>query len=220
MNQLGLSLDCPLMGPIGAFTSYPHLGLCYLAGGIRRGGMSVDILDSAALGWTKIDQIISHVKEKRPRIIGITVTSMMLRECFKMIQANFRSQANNIVIEQLEYLLFEHNVKWIEFVDELFTIKRDRVSHLCGEIIRRGLDFRWGIQTCANMIDEELLVLMKKAGCRKISIGVETGSERIRYLDKKKVSDEDYFSFVRLCEKHQISTLAHYISERKTLTNT
>jgi len=344
MNQAGSSVDCLLMGPIGASSNYPYLGLCYLAGGIRRRGMSVDILDSTALGLTKIEQIIGHVKEKRPRIIGITITSMMLRKCFKMIQAlqneypdgeiivggshinsdstiivlmgvkygmrgeceeslvifcesilggnrpenipgliindggqlivedpafipdldtlpkpaydllpfgkyyspnttgltmsmissrgcpfrcifcsrlnqaNFRYQATNIVIEQLEYLLFEQNVKWIEFVDELFTMRRERAFDICKEIIHRGLDFRWGIQTRANMIDEELLVLMKKAGCRKISIGVESGSERIRYLDKKKVSDEDYFSFIQLCEKHKISTLAHYIFGHPTET--
>ena len=87
MNQAGSSLDCLLKGPIRASSNYPYLGLCYLAGGIRRRGMSVDILDSAALGLTKIEHIIGHVKEKRPRIIGITITSMMLRKCFKMIQA-------------------------------------------------------------------------------------------------------------------------------------
>ena len=58
-------------------------------------------------------------------------------------------------------------------------------------MIKRKVNIPWDCETRANLIDEALLKLMKKAGCREIAFGVESGSEAIRQgVLNKGISDE------------------------------
>jgi|TARA_B100001971_G_scaffold30445_1_gene24814 radical SAM superfamily enzyme YgiQ (UPF0313 family) len=48
------------------------------------------------------------------------------------------------------------------------------VLEICNEIKKRGLNFLWGCETRANLLNEELLREMISAGCLQIDFGVET----------------------------------------------
>jgi len=84
-------LECLLINPADDFSRYPYLGLCYLAGSLISSNISVQILDSSALGLTN-EAIIKHILDYRPRIIGISIMSMSLPSCYtliKLIQNNY-----------------------------------------------------------------------------------------------------------------------------------
>lgn len=66
------------------------------------------------------------------------------------------------------------------FADDTFTINRNLVAQLCKEMIDRKIEAEWQCETRINLVDEDLLEMMKKAGCRRIEFGVESGCERIR----------------------------------------
>jgi len=96
-----------------------------------------------------------------------------------------RSVAN--VLEEIELLLGRFGVKEIHLVDDNFTFRKEYVMRFCQEAQRRGLRFHW---TCPNgvrlnTLDEELLRTMKASGCYCVSVGIESGSQRVLDAMKK-----------------------------------
>jgi len=50
---------------------------------------------------------------------------------------------------------------------------------ICKALIRKKYDLKWSCAARVDMVQEENLKLMKKAGCTSISFGIESGSQRI-----------------------------------------
>lgn len=98
-------------------------------------------------------------------------------------KTRFRS-ADNILAE-LVHLNQTYGHRSFVFWDDLFTANRKRTVELCEKIIASGLDIKWNCLVRLNTIDAELLALMKKAGCREVQIGIESGNDRIlRHIGK------------------------------------
>ena len=69
----------------------------------------------------------------------------------------------------------------------------------------------WCCQTRADNLDEELLSLMKKAGCGLIHLGVESGSEEVLAASGKATTKEAIYKGVRMIEAAGIETLAFFM---------
>ncbi len=97
--------------------------------------------------------------------------------------------AEKIILE-LKELRKLGKVKYVWFFDEVFTINRRRTVEICKRIIKEGLKIKWFCDSRVDLVDKELLKLMKKAGCIGISFGVESGSNKILNLMNKKITVE------------------------------
>ncbi len=94
------------------------------------------------------------------------------------------------VLDALEAAVTRHNQRTIAIKDDTFTMNRRRVLAICEGIRKRRLDFIWSCDTRADCVDAELLQVMRRAGCTRISFGVESGSETIRRNIRKRISLE------------------------------
>jgi anaerobic magnesium-protoporphyrin IX monomethyl ester cyclase len=94
------------------------------------------------------------------------------------IKPSFRD--TNAVVDEIDYLVTERGLRYISFFDATFNTSRARVFNLCNELIARGLDkkCRWYAYARASITKEEAQA-MREAGCRGISIGVESGSQAV-----------------------------------------
>jgi anaerobic magnesium-protoporphyrin IX monomethyl ester cyclase len=92
-------------------------------------------------------------------------------------KSRFRSPLN--VVDEMEYLVKVHDVGYIRVMDDTFSVDMERASVICEEILRRGLKVQWRCATRTDCVSRELLQLMKKAGCTRVSFGVESGSPKI-----------------------------------------
>ncbi|MHC4269188.1 MAG: B12-binding domain-containing radical SAM protein [Planctomycetota bacterium] len=81
------------------------------------------------------------------------------------------------VIEEVIEIKRQYGTIQFTFKDDSFTVNKARVKELCSQIISRKLKICWECNTRVNHIDEKLLILMKKAGCNFVKVGVESGSE-------------------------------------------
>lgn len=89
-----------------------------------------------------------------------------------------------------------------EFNDDTFTIDRERTLELCRVIRRKRLaEFSWMCYTRADRVDPALLTAMKRAGCRYVYYGCESGSQRILDLIKKGLTVEQNREAIRLTRK-------------------
>jgi radical SAM superfamily enzyme YgiQ (UPF0313 family) len=77
-------------------------------------------------------------------------------------------------------------VRQFHFVDNTFNLPPSHGKAICRKLIEYGLDIRWLSILYPAHVDEELVGLMSKAGCAQVSMGFETGSERIlKNLNKR-----------------------------------
>ena len=98
-----------------------------------------------------------------------------------------RSRSIKNVINEIELLYNQYKVREIHILDDNFTIDKGYAQSFSQEIINHKLEITW---CCPNgvrldTLDRETLLWMKKSGCYYISVGVESGSDRILKLMKK-----------------------------------
>jgi anaerobic magnesium-protoporphyrin IX monomethyl ester cyclase len=172
----------------------------------------LDALPPPAYDLLPLDRYFSAITAGRPMALnasrGCPFNCIF---CSKLQKTRYRTLGVDNVVAQCGWLVNDLGVRYIEFVDELFTLKKDRVLELCRKLLRSGLQFQWGCNARADVISEDLVIAMKEAGCVKISFGVETGSERIRYLDNKRITNERYIEAVNLCKKRGIQVMGFFI---------
>lgn len=101
-------------------------------------------------------------------------------------KVRFRTTGN--IIEELKQMVHSLNLREFFFWDDSFTANRKRVMDLCRAIIDEHLPISWGCTTRLDLIDDELLGLMKKAGCSQMDVGIESGSEPILKKIKKGIN--------------------------------
>ena len=110
--------------------------------------------------------------------------------CSKVSGNLYRHHSIDRIIKEMNILIDKYNAKEIIFRDDTFTIDKKHIEDLCQEIIKRGLNkkIKWTCMTRVPLVTEDLLKLMKKAGCWSRHYGVESGSQRLLDLIQKDIT--------------------------------
>lgn len=128
-----------------------------------------------------------------------------------LISKKRRAFSAKRVFEDIIWAKREYGIREVIFADESFTIDRQRVIDLCNLLIKNKVNVIWSIGTRADLVDEGLLTLMKKAGCWCIFFGVESGNDKILKLIKKGETKEQIRKAFKLCYKVGIAARASFI---------
>ncbi len=80
------------------------------------------------------------------------------------------------VIRDLVDVDRKYRPRYVEFLDETFTVNRKHVKEICQGLIEAKVGFEWGAKTRADLLDPDLLDLMARAGLTKIGFGLESGN--------------------------------------------
>lgn len=122
----------------------------------------------------------------------------------------FRKRSFKNVVDEMEECL-KLDIKEIFIYDDTFTVDRKRVIDVCEEILRRKLKFSWDIRARVDTIDETMLLLLKKSGCKRIHYGVESGTEKILKVLNKNITLKKVEEVFKLTRKMGIETLAYFM---------
>ena len=125
--------------------------------------------------------------------------------------SRFRPRSPENVLKEIEELHDQNGVRAIIFYDDLFTFKPDRVMEICRKILDRGLKLRWKCEGRVNIIKEDMLALMKKAGCELIAYGIETSQQKGLDWLRKGVKVEQIERAVKLTKSAGIKVLGYFI---------
>ncbi len=131
-----------------------------------------------------------------------------LKEMFGRV---VRKKTAEQVIKEVDEAITNHGVKSAQFIDLEYTLNKDVYHKVCDHLIKKNYDFKWCCQARADNLDEELLVKMKKAGCKIILCGIETGSDKTMISIRKGLSLEKVKKGIGTAKKVGIDTVCFFM---------
>jgi radical SAM superfamily enzyme YgiQ (UPF0313 family) len=91
------------------------------------------------------------------------------------------------VIEEIRDII-SSGVSHLIFVDDSLTLNKNRTIDLCKKLMAEELNITWEGMTRVDLVDKNLLQLMKNAGFVRISYGIESGNPHILNCAKKGIT--------------------------------
>jgi len=132
--------------------------------------------------------------------------------CIKHVsyQNSVRVRSAENMCDEIEYLnnLGIYN---IHMYADLFTVNRDHVMSFCEELLRREIKIKWTCNSRVDYVDEEMLMLMGKAGCWLISWGIESANEQILKMARKGYKKEQAFKALKWARAAGIKNWGYFI---------
>jgi len=113
-----------------------------------------------------------------------------------------RFHSPEYVIREIRNLYHAYQVQALFFFDDNFLSRKSRVLEICELLRQERLPIIWGCQARAEQVSEELLRAIYAVGCRQVTFGLESGSQRV--LDSLKtggVTLEQNRRAVELCHR-------------------
>ena len=125
----------------------------------------------------------------------------------------YRARSAENVLEEITLLVERYKARNIFFMDDHFLFHRTRTEQICDLMIREGLHKRitWLCAARTDKVEEDILKKMRRAGCRMICYGIETGSQRLMDLLKKKINLDTVAEAVRMTRRAGIKTRGTFI---------
>ncbi len=115
------------------------------------------------------------------------------------------------ILEEIDLVIAKYNTKEFYFWDDNFTLNRDRILEFCRLLKQKKMQISWGCTTRVDLLDDFLIKEIKKAGCNYISIGIETGSERMLKKIHKGITIKQVKSATDLLNKHDLKYEAFFM---------
>ena len=109
--------------------------------------------------------------------------------CYHPIGNTYRERSLDDVLAEIQYWKEKHQINLLTILDELFSIKKERLMEFCRRIA--PLDLKWCAQMRVTDVDEAALAAMKESGCWGISYGFESGCDEVLTSMKKHTKSRD-----------------------------
>ena len=105
------------------------------------------------------------------------------------------------IIHEIEVCIDTYGVTAFLFTDDTFTLNKNRVNEFLDALRDKKLKITWACGTRVNLVDFDLLKRMAQAGCVRVGLGVESGSQKILELANKKITLQQAEQAVRWAKK-------------------
>ena len=120
----------------------------------------------------------------------------------------WRARSAKDVVQEIQECI-NMGIEDFEFYDDTFTYNKQRTIDICLAIQRKKLELSFGIRTRVDCIDEELLLNLKAAGCKRINFGIESPHANVLKVLGKQTTPELNDQILRLAHKMGIETQAY-----------
>lgn len=135
--------------------------------------------------------------------------------CYHPIGQKYRQRSVKAIIEELAAMISRYRINLIAIYDELFSNDRGWLIEFCREIkaLLKEIPWecRWGCQMRVDKLDDEMLQMMKEAGCYSVSYGFESYSPAVLKSMKKHIIPEQIDRAIELTQKNNLSLQANFI---------
>lgn len=122
----------------------------------------------------------------------------------------FKLRPVSSIIEEIK-LLKSYDIDELFIRDQSFGADRDRTIELCQAIIKENLRISWTCFCRVDIIEEELIKIMKAAGLHTIMFGIESTNEDVLKDYNKNTSVEQMRKAISLCQQNGVRAAGTFI---------
>lgn len=115
------------------------------------------------------------------------------------------------IIAEIKECIEKYGIRNFRIIDDTFPISKKHTIELCQAFIDNKLGINWVCLTRINLMDEERLSIMKKAGCRRLYIGIESGSDKILELYKKGFQKDEILPAIKRARKIGLEVVGYFV---------
>jgi len=123
----------------------------------------------------------------------------------------YRVRSIGNILDELEWIEENMDVKEVFFEDDTFTINKRRVLEFCKGYRERGLEISWSCNARVDTLDLETMREMKRANCRFLIVGFESADDGILRNIKKGFTVEEARAFAKNVRKAGLLLHADFI---------
>ncbi len=128
-----------------------------------------------------------------------------------LIGRKYRVRSISNVLDELEWIQNNLDVKEVFFEDDTFTLNKKRVLEFCKKYKERNLSITWSCNARVDTLDLDAMKEMKKANCRLLIVGYESGSDEILKNIKKDITTEQIKQFAKNARKARLLVHGDFI---------
>ncbi len=115
------------------------------------------------------------------------------------------------IFEEIK-LLYKQGFKHVRIIDDTFMIDKEKTKKLARMIINSNIKMSFSCLSRVDLLDEETIKLLGKAGFVRIYLGVESASQRVLNLLNKGYKLSEWKDKIKLPKKYGIETFAWFIT--------
>jgi radical SAM superfamily enzyme YgiQ (UPF0313 family) len=119
---------------------------------------------------------------------------------------SYRRRPAKMVVEEMAMLKNKYDPDTIWFVDDVFTVSHNWIREFHSEIMEQGILIPFECITRAERLNDGILQLLKEAGCYRIWIGAESGSQKIIDAMDRRVDVEVVQQAIQKANQLEIET--------------
>jgi len=116
-------------------------------------------------------------------------------------KVRYRSPEN--VIREIKGLQ-KIGIDTVRFEDDIFGVTKRYIKDLCNALIAHCPGIKWDCEMHVKLVDDNTISLMKRAGCKQIQLGIESGNNEILRKIGKNITIEEALSACKIIRKHNI----------------
>ena len=122
-----------------------------------------------------------------------------------------RLRAPKLVVDEMRFMVKRHDIRRFFFLDGVFNFPPEHALAICQEIRERKLDIRWTADINPVAVSPELVTAMREAGCRVITFGIDTASQKMLRSYRKGFEKEDIARVAKLLTEADIRFTYHVL---------
>jgi len=111
----------------------------------------------------------------------------------------FRFNSPEYVIDLIKNLIKNYEIDNLWFFDDNLFANKPRLKKIFKLLKENKINLPWAGNARVDNVDEEILMAAKGAGCKQVTFGFESGSQRILDILNKKTTVEQNSKAIRLC---------------------
>ena len=128
-------------------------------------------------------------------------------------QKYLRRRSVNNVINEIEQVANDYNLERVHFEDDTFNMDKEWLKEFASKY--PGIPFKCNVR--ANLVDEEVVQLLKKANCISVTFAIEAGNNRIRNeILKRNMTKKQIINCAKLLKKYKIRFITENILANPT----
>ncbi|SHK02432.1 B12-binding domain-containing radical SAM protein [Paramaledivibacter caminithermalis] len=123
----------------------------------------------------------------------------------------FRLKSPERLIREIKILKEKYHKKKFDMIHDLFTANKGKIIEFCNMLINQKLNIEWSCSARIDTLDDEIVERMKTSGCKKIYLGIETGSQRMQNEIKKNLNLDTLWEKLEILKRHNIDVTLSFI---------